>query len=57
MNKKKNQLYRIYSTANTGAFYMIKKSKKTKEIKQLNKYDKFLRKHVLFAAKKSKAKK
>ena len=33
MNKKKRQIVRIYSTANTGAFYLIRKSKKTKEVK------------------------
>lgn len=56
MAKKLKTLIRLVSTANTGTFYIKKKNpKKMGSIKlELMKYDKKIRKHVLFVEKKIK---
>ena len=48
VKNKKTVLISLVSTANTGSFY-VKKVKKLRPAKlALNKYDKSLKKHVLF---------
>ncbi|ETZ05097.1 MULTISPECIES: 50S ribosomal protein L33 [Holospora] len=47
MAKKKSNLIRMISTAGTGTFYVTKTGAK-KEKLSLKKYDKKIRKHVMF---------
>ena len=60
MAKKDTVIMRLVSTADTGSFYTIKRQTKQKDIKkrgvklELRKYDKKIRKHVLFVEKKQK---
>jgi large subunit ribosomal protein L33 len=56
MAKKTKMLVRLVSTANTGVFYIKRKNpKKMGTVKlDLMKYDKKIRKHVLFVEKKMK---
>ncbi len=56
MAKKVKMLIRLVSTADTGTFYVRKKNPKTMGDKKLSfmKYDKKIRKHVLFVEKKIK---
>ena len=54
--KKAKMLIRLVSSADTGTFYVRKKNPKTLGDKKLSfmKYDKKIRKHVLFVEKKIK---
>ena len=52
MSKKKGNLIRLVSSANTGVFFVKKKNPKVKEKLRLRKYDPVIRAHVVFEEKK-----